>query len=110
MTSPPLCRYAIRSIVVTMRRSQRIEQAAHAVVNATPRQRTAAIEALRKALAIMPKAGHQMEIDRVAVIARLTAGESCPAIADDLGVHRSSIWRIYRDALRAGQITAAPPV
>lgn len=92
-----------------MRRSQRIEQAAQAVVNASPKQRAAAIEALRKALSIVPQPGHQLEIDRAAVIERLKRGESCSSIASSIGVHRSSIWRIHRDAIKAGQITADQP-
>lgn len=77
-----------------MRRSDRIEQAALAVVNTTGRAHTAALAALRDALAIEPQAGHQPQYDHAAALARYDAGESQAAIARSLGVKRAAICKL----------------
>lgn len=81
---------------ITMRRAQRIEQAAQAVVDAPRNKRTAAIDALRLILNERRPCGHQPQLDRASVIARLQAGESQASIAHDLDVTRTSIWRIAK--------------
>lgn len=85
-----------------MRRAARIEQAARAVVDAKPRARAEAIEALRRELDTHLPEGHTPQLDRDAVIARLRNSESQSSIADDLNVTKTSIWRIAKAARASG--------